>query len=110
MGVVAEARDAMSLIPKPWRPPATMAALTGVAVVGWFVYIGGPLAEAQEAGVQQGKRLTVVESAVQPIRKDLDGVKSAQAKQGQQLEDLKDSVASVDRKLDILLQRDRASR
>lgn len=87
-----------------------MCAMGAVAVVGWFMYIGDPIAQAQETGTSNGKRLTSVEKAIEPIRHDLDTLKNTQASQGQKLDDLAGGVASLDRKLDILLQRDRAQR
>ena len=110
MTIASEVRDLVAMVPDRFKPAVTMAGMGGVGVALYFLFISAPLAEAQDMGTKNEKRLESVEKAIAPIQHDLGVIKNTQSRQDQRIQDVGDSLASIDRKLDILLQRDRASR
>lgn len=92
-------------LPLAWRRAGYAALLAVSMTAGYFMLVQSPIADAKDAVRHNKDDITQLQQDVSGIKGDLTTVKANQAAQAQKLDDVRDSVNSMNQKIDRLLMR-----
>jgi septal ring factor EnvC (AmiA/AmiB activator) len=90
-----------------WRHACSAAIFSIALTISYFSFVDGPIASAQESGDRANKRIDKVDQDIAAIKENLSDIKASSAVRDQKIDDLKESMAAINAKLDRLLTRDR---
>lgn len=95
----------ISELPPAWRRACYAALLAVSMTASYFLFVQAPIADAKDAIKANRTDITTLQQDVASMKGDISTVKTSQGRSDQKLEDLKDSVATMNNKLDRLLMR-----
>jgi septal ring factor EnvC (AmiA/AmiB activator) len=91
-----------------WRRAGYAALLAAFIVTCYFVFVSGRIADAMELAQQNSHRIDTVDTDIKDIKGTVEDLRERQAANAQKLQDVKESVDSINSKLDRLLMQRRA--
>lgn len=93
-------------VPVGYRRAGYAALLAGFIVASYFIFVSGRIADAMTLAQRNDKRIDQVDKNIAKIQDGQADIQARLAASDQKVEDLKDSVDTMNRKLDTLLMRD----
>jgi septal ring factor EnvC (AmiA/AmiB activator) len=90
-----------------WRHAFSASIFAIALTVGYFSFVAGPIASAQESSDRNAKRIDKVDQDIAAIKENLSDIKANSAVRDQKIDDLKEGMEGINAKLDRLLTRDR---